>query len=146
MRMYLSGAMAEVYPSLVLAGGIPKSCPGQEGTQSCPSLGGVPHEVPPAWDWGTPGKDLGPETRERTPDWVPPGKVMGPEAGKVPGTRDWGTRLGCGQTYTCENSTFPILRMRAIIIRQIFTCPVRPMCVIRLLGCAMKDGLQADMY
>ena len=28
----------------------------------------------------------------------------------------WGIPPGCGQTHTCENSTLPILRMRAVIM------------------------------
>ena len=93
-----------------LAKGLPKSW-----------LGGVPYPditsgLPPTWDWGSP----------HAWDWVPPppGKGDGTshwgiplkghgKIGSIMGWR-WGTPSGCEQTDTCENSTFLILRMRAV--------------------------------
>ena len=67
--------------------------------------------IPPLARTGVmPGKDLGPVTWERAWDWVPPGKVLGPMT--------W-ERTRCEQTDNCENSTFPILRMRAVIISDL---------------------------
>ena len=104
--------------------------------------------VPPTWDWGTPppprlglgfplertgdqGENLGLEyllerTWERTCDWVTPlkrpwdkklGRNVGPETrAMIPPPL---APSGCGQTDTCENSTFPILRMRAVISNEV---------------------------
>ena len=45
-----------------------------------------------------------------------PQETMGPEAGKGPMTRDQVLHFFWrGQAHTCENSTFPTLRMRAVI-------------------------------
>ena len=85
------------YLVLVLAGG---------RRYPCPWFG---YPSPPAstrTKTGYPfGKDLGPETRG-----TPVGKDLGPETSD-PGYPPY----PCGQTHTCENSTSPILRLRAVI-------------------------------
>ena len=61
-------------------------------------------QYPPGWDWG-----------------IPPGRTWDQRPGKEPGTevlprKDLGPPP-YGQAYICENSTFPIIRMRAVIMR-----------------------------
>ena len=67
------------------------------------------------WDWGTPGKDLEPETWERTWDWGTPRKG--------PGARGLGKSLGLGYppVWTDKVKTLPcpILRMQAVIIAYV---------------------------
>ena len=61
------------------------------------------------WDWDTPWKGPGKEPAT----WgTTPRKDLGPVTWER--TCDWGTPR-CGQTHTYENSTFPILQMRAVI-------------------------------
>ena len=74
---------------------------------------GVPHPswglplpsqgVLPGQDWGTPWEGT----------WD---QFLGYPLGKGPGTSHWVPPPRCGWTHTCENITFPILRMRAVII------------------------------
>ena len=68
-------------------------------------------EVSPCLGLGYPlRRDLGPVTG------VPPRKNMGPVEVLWDGHGAPLPNPGCGQTHTCENSTFPILRMRAVNI------------------------------
>ena len=70
-------------------GGSTQSCPGQGVSQSCPDQG-----APKSWPgWGYSHLGLG----------YPHRKGIGP------------VDPGCGQTHTCEKSTFPIFRKRSVI-------------------------------
>ena len=108
------------------------------GVPPTPSLG-FPLYLPRTGVAPSPGKDLGPETRvspsptpwKRTRDqWSGYQDRGSPLPWKGPGTRDQGIPLphplekdqgpviwvspSCGHTHTCENSTSPILQMRAV--------------------------------
>ena len=96
---------------LQLGTGVP---PGT-GEPSCVGLGYAHLRLgySSAWDWGTPGGDLGPVTG------VHPGKDMGPagilwKGDGIPPTP------GCEQT---ENITFPIVRMWAVTTKMKFISP-----------------------
>ena len=114
------------------------------GTPSCPCRQGYPR-VPPTRDWvSPPWAQLPPPVTGVPPAWDlgPFGKWPGTShwsttqkghgiSGSIMG---WGTpertwdqwkyyRMGttpaiCGQTHTCENSTFPILRMLAVKMKN----------------------------
>ena len=90
--------------SVLGGGGRPQSWLGGGGTPSPDLTGGYSSPVlvrgprtgaPTGQDWGTP-------LPERTWEQWP---------GQEPGTE---VPPACGQTHTCENSTFPIFRMRAV--------------------------------
>ena len=118
-------------------GGTPSS-PGQGVPNSCLGQGGYPIQ---SWPGGTclglkypyhlglgyllPGTRAPPQLGlatslhlERTWDQYPlPQKEHG-TSGSIMGWRYYGMDMWyspCEQTHTCENSTFPILRMRAVI-------------------------------
>ena len=100
-----SPILAGGYPSPVLCvgwGGVPQSYPGWE---TCPG-------VPPSWEWVPPWPGLGypppPSQNCGTPgqDWGnPPGKDLGPETWER--TWNWGVPTVDRQTDACENITFP---------------------------------------
>ena len=110
-------------PFLSWLGGVGYFSPGWEGgtqdrgTYPCLGLG-----YPLPWTRVPPPRDLGPVTGYPPPEWTwdqslgyPPGKDIGPVEVLWDGN---GIILpGCGQTYTCENSTFSILWMWVITNR-----------------------------
>ena len=75
-------------PSQILIVGVPQSWPGGTlvlaGGYPSPGLRGTLGEGYPIWDWGILGKDLAPETWNRTRDWGTPTKGPGR-------SWDWGT-------------------------------------------------------
>ena len=80
-------------------GGYPSLSRVVEGTPVLSWLGGgVPESCP---GWGTSWKESG--TRDLRKN------------------QGLGTSLGCGQTHTFENNTFPILRMQAVMIPNLVT-------------------------
>ena len=112
---WLGGGGVRGYPVLVLAKGW--------GTLSWYCLGGGRHLYPKTWlgyslPLPSPNQDQdripppqkGPGTRDQGYPLPPPEKNLGPVI--------WVPSPPCGQTHTCENSTFPILRMRAEIMAQ----------------------------
>ena len=108
-------------------------------SQSCPGGGGVPSPVLVGLGYNYPGV-LPPGTGVPCPLLLYPLPGIGILLSKGPGTSHWGTRQkghgtsgsimdgdgiplppsGCGQTHTCENSSFPILRMRLVIRSFLF--------------------------
>ena len=102
------------------------SCVNTRGIPPAPSIcrwwggGGFPHpvltqgvpQVSPSVRWGTNPRQEGGTPH---PDWegIPP--VLSWERGTPPAS--WiGSPHGCGWTDSCENISFPILRMRAVTI------------------------------
>ena len=119
------------YPSAVLAGGRGVSEKGGGGgglSQYCPGWGrGTPflgYFLPGTGvPLPTPSRDLGSVTG------VPFRKNMGPVEVLWDGDGLNPPSHLCGQTHTCENSTFPILRMWAVNISERFLGPFHVMCV-----------------
>ena len=74
----------------------------------------------PILTWGYPGKDLGPETWERTWDWDT--SLL-----KGPGTRDLGKNLGQGHPPVDGHTPVKILPCRIPLeIRAVIKQPVQP--------------------